>query len=291
MRNGICASVERLQTCRIINVRNRASCNNLQRLRANKAQEDRPPKATGDFLPQHSLDGTQSSGVRQTERVWAMHVRSFSRVYSRGFRCCFVPPDIPAVFLPFWDIAGRFLAFLDIPAVFWLYGAFLTPLESGFKSRPRERTPLHRSDVGPAPPDWTRGANRQAIFAIFRATRTYLQFSGQQGGPLCNFTQTGSRTGVFIRRANRSTPSQRRGTSPEDLRERILERQTASSFAGTRERLASVGEEKSLWRGSPRESFAPLEALGFEWRVAPLFIGVLASSSAGVRDPAGVHAR
>ncbi|MQM05565.1 hypothetical protein Taro_038372 [Colocasia esculenta] len=42
-----------------------------------------------------------------------------------------------------------------------------------------------------------------------------------------------------MRRTNRSPPSQRRGTSPEDLRERILERQTASSFAGTRERFAS----------------------------------------------------
>ncbi|MQM14554.1 hypothetical protein Taro_047486 [Colocasia esculenta] len=96
------------------------------------------------------------------------------------------------------------------------------------------------------------------------------------GGPSCNFTQTGSRTGVFIRRTNRSTPSQRRGTSPEDLREGILERQMTSSFAGTREHLASVGEEKSLRRGSPRESFTPLEAEGV-WRVEP----------AEVRDPAG----
>ncbi|MQM12644.1 hypothetical protein Taro_045565, partial [Colocasia esculenta] len=64
-----------------------------------------------------------------------------------------------------------------------------------------------------------------------------------------------------------------RETSPEDLRERILERQTASSFAGTRERLASVGEEKSLRRGSPRESFAPLEAGGPNEGPAPLFIG------------------
>ncbi|MQL94182.1 hypothetical protein Taro_026834 [Colocasia esculenta] len=44
-----------------------------------------------------------------------------------------------------------------------------------------------------------------------------------------------------MRRTNRSPPSQRRGTSPEDLRERILERQRASSFAGTRERLAIPG--------------------------------------------------
>ncbi|MQM01946.1 hypothetical protein Taro_034704 [Colocasia esculenta] len=239
----------------------RASCNNLQRLRTNKAQdgpsaEDRPPKVAGDFLPQHSLDGTQSSGVRQTERVWAMHERSFSRVYSRGLECClssfFFSPgalvmgewplfigvlasgsfitssepvylrcselvnpgdfhetsrslfnlpgifgsiltflggsrclcrilvclNIPAFFfLAFWDIIGRFLAFSDIPTVFWLYGTFQsfgflghpgrflalwdvpviwrhfprTPLESGFKSHPGEHTPLHRSDVGPAP--------------------------------------------------------------------------------------------------------------------------------------------
>ncbi|MQL90981.1 hypothetical protein Taro_023595, partial [Colocasia esculenta] len=83
------------------------------------------------------------------------------------------------------------------------------------------------------------------------------------GGPLCNFTQTGSRTGVFIRRTNGSSPSQRRGTSPEGLRERILERQTASGFAGTQKHLANVGEEESLRRGSLRESLAPLEVGGF----------------------------
>ncbi|MQM09544.1 hypothetical protein Taro_042418 [Colocasia esculenta] len=62
-----------------------------------------------------------------------------------------------------------------------------------------------------------------------------------------------------------SPPSQRRGTSPEGLRERILERQTASGFPGTQKHLASVGEEKSLRRGSPRESLAPLEA-GKRWK-------------------------
>ncbi|MQM01817.1 hypothetical protein Taro_034577 [Colocasia esculenta] len=64
--------------------------------------------------------------------------------------------------------------------------------------------------------------------------RAFSLFSSPQTkGPLCNFTQSGSRTGVFMRRTNKSPPSQRRGTSPEDLRERILERQRASSFAGT----------------------------------------------------------
>ncbi|MQL83581.1 hypothetical protein Taro_016077, partial [Colocasia esculenta] len=93
-------------------------------------------------------------------------------------------------------------------------------------------------------------------------------------GPLCNFTQSGSRTGVLIWRKNRSRPSQRRGTSPEDLRERILKRQRATSFIRTRERLASIGEEKSLTRGSPRESSAPLEAGLPNEGLAPLFIGV-----------------
>ncbi|MQL72817.1 hypothetical protein Taro_005153 [Colocasia esculenta] len=94
-----------------------------------------------------------------------------------------------------------------------------------------------------------------------------------------------------MRRTNRSPPSQRRGTSPEDLRERILERQMASSFAGTRERLASVGEEKSLRRGSPRESFAPLEARGPNEGATPGFWRVVRRGCAhgrrGRLGPAG----
>ncbi|MQL91066.1 hypothetical protein Taro_023670 [Colocasia esculenta] len=32
----------------------------------------------------------------------------------------------PCRFLAFWDIADRFLAFSDVPTVFWLYGTFLS---------------------------------------------------------------------------------------------------------------------------------------------------------------------
>ncbi|MQM04526.1 hypothetical protein Taro_037325 [Colocasia esculenta] len=77
MRNrDVCASAGRLQIEKITfasttrpytKKKRRASCNNLQHLRTNKAQdgpstEDRPPNAAGDFLLQHSLGGTPSSG-------------------------------------------------------------------------------------------------------------------------------------------------------------------------------------------------------------------------------------
>ncbi|MQL78362.1 hypothetical protein Taro_010795, partial [Colocasia esculenta] len=85
---------------------------NLQRLRTNKAQdgpsvEDRPPKAAGDFLPQHSLDRTQSSGL------WI-----FSSLIDFSRCLC------------------RILACLDIPAVFWLSGTLLAVFWLSRTSRP-----------------------------------------------------------------------------------------------------------------------------------------------------------
>ncbi|MQM22029.1 hypothetical protein Taro_055076 [Colocasia esculenta] len=70
--------------------------------------------AAEDFLLQHSLDGTQSSGGQMLVPYLGM----------LGHPCCF---------LAFWDIAGHFLAFSDVPAVFCLYGTFLS---FGFPGHP-----------------------------------------------------------------------------------------------------------------------------------------------------------
>ncbi|MQL75264.1 hypothetical protein Taro_007600, partial [Colocasia esculenta] len=94
------------------------------------------------------------------------------RGYSRGFSVISRPPRIfghiltSRGFRPYLDIYSCHLsACLGFSAICWRF--LRTSNVVGFKSHPRERTPLHRSGVGPAPSGWTKGTNCWAIFCHF----------------------------------------------------------------------------------------------------------------------------
>ncbi|MQL77402.1 hypothetical protein Taro_009804, partial [Colocasia esculenta] len=93
--------------------------------------------------------------------------------------------DIPAVFLAYWYIAGRFLAFSDIPAIFWLYGTFQS-FEDISRELPSSPASSH-----------TQESARHFIEATWvplhrmgqeaRTVRLSLPFSAPRGR-ICNFS-------------------------------------------------------------------------------------------------------
>ncbi|MQL97479.1 hypothetical protein Taro_030173 [Colocasia esculenta] len=90
----------------------------------------------------------------------------------------------PCRFLAFWDIAGRFLAFSDIPAVFWLYGTFQS-FGDIFRELPSSPTSSHAQESARHFIEAT-WVPLHRIGQEARTVRLSLPFSAPQGC-ICNF--------------------------------------------------------------------------------------------------------